>query len=79
MVNGPNRFRFWTEVQASVPVHGPLKYPTPNPHDYESVPPGCYDCIDGYYNPKVYIYITSISIDGDPFHVLLNNTETILV
>ena len=43
--------RFWCERQEGISIKGPLKYPCANPRP-PRLPLGCYDTIDGYFDPK---------------------------
>mmetsp|Transcript_3279 Transcript_3279/g.3447 ORF Transcript_3279/g.3447 Transcript_3279/m.3447 type:complete len:171 (-) Transcript_3279:119-631(-) len=44
--------RFYAEILEDVPPTGPLKYVTANKNN-PLLPLGCYDCIDGYFDPKM--------------------------
>lgn len=43
--------RFQIEIKEGVPIEGPLKYNTPIERP-PRLPFGCYDTIDGYYDPR---------------------------
>lgn len=42
--------RFYSEIQAGVPKEGPLIQDTADPRP-ALLPLGCFDCIDGYFDP----------------------------
>ena len=47
--------RFVIEIKEGIDIGGPLKYETAVKGHVGKLPPGCYDTIDGYLDPKSYV------------------------
>ena len=47
--------RFVKEIKDGVNIKGPLRDPSAKIENLENLPAGCYDCVDGYLDPKSFI------------------------
>ena len=47
--------RFVKEIKDGISIKGPLRDIVVNPDNIDKLPPGCFDCVDGYLDPKSFI------------------------
>jgi hypothetical protein len=60
--------RFYIEHKEGLPnTQEGIKYDTSRGNEFTPIPLGCYDCVDGYYDPKK-LAVCSFE-DGDPFRM----------